>query len=147
MSKTIVYKHILMSDGFYQQERELRNRILLRPIGVPDFGWEMKDKESEHFVAVEGETVVGCVILNIDINTPTSGRLMQMAVDDNLQGKGIGKQLVMVLTHFAKQKGLKEITCHARKDVVSFYSKLGFVVYGKTFEEAGILHEHMRIDL
>ena len=33
-------QRIEIDDPLYQQERDLRNRILLRPIGIPDFGWE-----------------------------------------------------------------------------------------------------------
>jgi hypothetical protein len=43
--------------------RELRNKILLRPIGIPDHAWEMHDKKSWHFVAVENDVVIGCVVL------------------------------------------------------------------------------------
>ena len=36
-------KQITILDPLYQLERELRNKILLRPIGLPDNAWEMKD--------------------------------------------------------------------------------------------------------
>jgi len=52
------------TNSLYLLEQDLRNRILLRPIGVPDHAWEMHDKKAWHFVAVENDVVIGCVVLN-----------------------------------------------------------------------------------
>ncbi len=143
----IKIQRITQQDPLYQQERELRNVVLLRPIGLPDNGWEMNDHKAWHFVAVENNTVVGCVVLvPSDTNKPTA-QLVQMAIATTHQGKGIGKLLVVELLAFAKQKELLEITCHSRENAIVFYKKLGFEVYGTNFEEVGIPHSHMRIRL
>ena len=128
---------------YYQQERELRNRILLRPIGIPDFGWEHHDNKSWHFVAVKGDSVIGCVVL-----VPTDkneAQLIQMAVEEEFQGSGLGSELVHHLLHFARQKGIERIEIHAREDVTGFYEKLGFETYGQVFEEVGVRHRHMQM--
>lgn len=136
-----------MEHPLYQQERELRNKILLRPIGVPDFGWEMNDSKSWHFVAVDDTKVIGCVLLvPLDENLET-GQLIQMAVDHHLQGKGVGKKLVTDLLAFAKTKGFTEIVIHSRTDVTSFYEALGFKTFGDEFEEVGVVHRHLRMSL
>lgn len=59
----IQVKNINTSDSYYQLERELRNKILLRPFGLPDHAWEMHDEKAWHFVAMEDENLLGCVIL------------------------------------------------------------------------------------
>ena len=143
----MTYERIEMTDPLYAQERELRNRVLLRPIGIPDFGWEMFDTKSAHFVAIDDDRVVGCALLNIHDEGPTNGRLMQMAVDGQWQGQGVGKRLVEVLCVHGSQIGLHEITCHARTVVADFYRKLGFEAYGQPFLEAEVEHLHMRIKL
>jgi predicted GNAT family N-acyltransferase len=135
---------ISIEDPLYQQERELRNKILLRPIGVPDFGWEMHDKESWHFVAVDEKKVTGCVVL-VPLNEErTKVQLIQMAVDKNFQKKGIGKTLVNKVISFCKKNNIHKIEIHSRADVISFYEQLGFTVIGKPFKEVGILHRYMR---
>tara|TARA_R110000868_G_scaffold36900_2_gene130481 strand:- start:1846 stop:2286 length:441 start_codon:yes stop_codon:yes gene_type:complete len=132
---------------FYPLEQELRNKILLRPIGVPDHAWEMHDKKAWHFVAVENETVIGCVVL-VPLNTEqTKTQLMQMAVETNQQGKGIGKLLVKELLSFCMSNGIKEVVCHSRDNAVPFYLNLGFEIYDEPFVEVGIQHYHMRIKL
>jgi hypothetical protein len=57
-------QQIETDNPLYQLETDLRNRILLRPIGVPDHAWEMHDHKAWHFVAIEENTVIGCVVLN-----------------------------------------------------------------------------------
>lgn len=143
----ISIQEINTSDALYQSERELRNKVLLRPIGVPDHAWEMNDERSWHFVALEDGNVVGCVVLfPIDIKN-NRAQLMQMAVDFNLQGKGVGKLLVNELVNFCKSKGITQIICHSRSTVVDFYFNLGFEIYDEPFVEVGIQHYHMRKNL
>jgi hypothetical protein len=85
----------------------LRNKILLRPIGIPDHAWEMHDKKSWHFVAVENDVVIGCVVLvplilrNQNPINANGGRRTNKA-------KGIGKLLVnSIIVSSASPKPLK----------------------------------------
>ncbi|SEA95744.1 Acetyltransferase (GNAT) domain-containing protein [Flavobacterium gillisiae] len=135
------------TNSLYLLEQDLRNHILLRPIGVPDHAWEMHDKKAWHFVAVENDVVIGCVVLNPLNPEKTKTQLMQMAVETNQQGKGIGKLLVKELLSFCMSNGIKEVVCHARDNAVPFYLILGFEIYDEPFVEVGIPHEHMRISI
>lgn len=42
-------------------------------------------------------------------------QLMQMAVETDQQGKGVGKLLVKELLAFSQSMGIKDIACHARE--------------------------------
>ncbi len=134
-------------NDLYQLERELRNKILLRPIGIPDHAWEMHDEKSWHFVAIENDNVIGCVVLVPLDQEQTKTQLMQMAVETNQQGKGIGKLLVNELLAFSKSKGVKEVVCHSRDNAVPFYLNLGFEIFDDPFVEVGIQHYHMKINI
>ncbi len=136
-----------MEDPLYQKERDLRNRILLRPIGVADHAWEMNDARSWHFAALDGEQLVGCVVLVPLDATHKRAQLIQMAVEKDRQGQGIGKLLVLHLLEFAGQQGIREVLIHARNNTTDFYGKFGFEIHGEAFEEVGILHRHMRLQL
>lgn len=135
------------ANDLYQLERELRNEILLRPIGIPDHAWEMHDEKSWHFVAIENDNVIGCVVLVPLDQEQTKTQLMQMAVETNQQGKGIGKLLVNELLAFSKSKGIKEVVCHSRDNAVPFYLNLGFEIFDDPFVEVGIQHYHMKINI
>lgn len=135
---------ITMKDPFYQKERELRNDVLLRPIEIPDFGWEMHDDSAWHFIAVDSKTLIGCVLLVPLDDEKKKGQLIQMAVDSAWQGKGIGRLLVESLLSFASSEGFKEIEIHSRAEVSRFYEHLGFEVFGDSFEEVGVKHRYLR---
>ncbi|QKX04194.1 MarR family transcriptional regulator [Aquimarina sp. TRL1] len=129
----------------YESERNLRNKVLLRPIGLPDHAWEKKDAISWHFVAVKADKVIGCFVL-VPLNTQKNKtQLIQMAVDTAYQGKGIGKLLIDTLKQFCRENQIEEVCCHARETAIDFYKKSGFSIYGTPFEEVGLKHRHMRI--
>ncbi|MBZ4187289.1 GNAT family N-acetyltransferase [Niabella sp. 3A5MI-3] len=112
---------------------------------MPDHSWEMDDHKAWHFVAVENDNVVGCVIL-VPLNNGQA-QLKQMAVETTYQSKGIGRLLVGALLAFAKEQRLKEIVCHAQDTAIPFYIKNGFEIYDEPFVEVGVPHHHMRIAL
>ena len=138
-------KRIDLEDPLYQKERLLRNKILLRPIGIPDFGWEKNDVKSWHFVAIDKLDLVGCVVLVPLDGQNEKAQLIQMAVDDEWQGHGLGRLLVDALLEFSKKMKFREIQVHSRSDITSFYTHMKFEIYGDEFEEVGVKHRHMRM--
>lgn len=123
----------------YQQMVQLRNDILRRPLGL-QFTPEELEKEKEEILigAFEEEKMLGCCMLIKE--DPASVRLRQMAVLNNLQGKGIGRALMQFAENIARDRGFHKITMHARKTAVGFYEKLGYRVSGQEFEEVTIPH-------
>lgn len=140
-----------MADPLYPQECALREDVLLRPIGYDierfkrEFGVEDK---FEHFVAVfdhpSGPRVVGCATLLPNYPDPGAGKLMQMAVNRQRQGEGIGRSLVVAVERRAfGEIGLRELFCHARDTAFGFYEQLGWQFDSDTFMEAGVPHRRM----
>lgn len=123
----------------YQQMVQLRNDILRRPLGL-QFTPDELEKEKEEILigAFEEEKMLGCCMLIKE--APNSVRLRQMAVLNNLQGKGIGRALMQFAENIARDRGFHKITMHARKTAVGFYEKLGYNVCGQEFEEVTIPH-------
>ncbi len=145
---------IATNSEHYPPSCELRERVLLEPIGLTfaQFveGWPQVDAAAEHFVAVAdhptGAKVLGTALLIPGYEEPTSGKLMQMAVEPQRQGEGIGRRLVTALEARAfGELGLREVFCHARNDAMPFYERLGWAVVGGEFEEVGVAHHRMRI--
>ena len=151
----ITYTRITMQDPLYAKECRLRERVLLEPIGFnlaklaalyPGF-----EERFEHFVAVTktpgGERVIGCALLLPQTDRPGYGKLMQMAVDLQRQGEGIGRRLVIEVESRAfGELGLEGLFCYAQSSATGFYEKLGWRAEGEEFEEAGIPHRVMVID-
>ncbi len=123
----------------YQQMVNLRNDILRKPLGL-SFSPDELDKEKDEILigAFEDEKMLGCCMLIKE--SPSVVRLRQMAVLNNLQGKGIGRALMQFAENIARDRGFRKITMHARKSAIGFYEKLGYHVTGDEFQEVTIPH-------
>lgn len=143
MSSALELRFITTDDALYADELELRFRVLREPLGHArsDVAFPF-EHESLHLVAVDGGTVVGCVLFHPE--QPTSGRIFQMAVATSRQRRGLGKEMVRTLEVELVRRGTGEVHMHAREHVVPFYEQLGYAVFGEPFVEVSIPHRHMR---
>mgnify|MGYP003575048359 CR=1 FL=1 len=127
----------------YNQMLQLRIKVLLNPIGVsPSFINTEKEKEDILIAAFEEQDMVGCCVLTK--RDKETVQLRQMAVDDVVQGKGVGSAIIQFAEQVAKENGYSTIMMHARSAVVPFYLKNGYYVTGDAFEEVGIAHRFMQ---
>ncbi|HET6253473.1 MAG TPA: GNAT family N-acetyltransferase [Puia sp.] len=130
----------------YQQMVQLRNDMLRKPLGL-DFDAAELEQEKEDILmgAFEDERMLGCCLMTrVDADTL---RLRQMAVPNNMQGKGVGRALMIFAENIARDLGYKRLCMHARKTAVGFYQKLGYRVTGDEFTEVTIPHYVMEKDL
>jgi N-acetylglutamate synthase-like GNAT family acetyltransferase len=123
----------------YQQMVHLRNEILRKPLGLVFDAEELeREKEDVLMGAFEEDKLLGCCLLTrVDNRTM---RLRQMAVPSGMQGKGIGRALMIFCENVARDMGYKRLIMHARKTALGFYEKLGYNVYGEEFMEVTIPH-------
>lgn len=126
----------------YMQMVHLRNEILRKPLGLI-FTPEELDKEKDEVLiaAFEDEKILGCCMLK-KFDT-TTVRMRQMAVLNNLQGKGIGRALMQFAENIARDLGYRKLMMHARITAVGFYEKLGYNVVGEVFFEVTLPHHTM----
>lgn len=123
----------------YQQMIKLRDEVLRKPLGLRFTEEELeKEKDNLHIAAYEDEKLMGCCML-VEENRHTA-RLRQMAVVNDVQGKGIGKALIQFAENLARDRGYRKITMHARKNAAGFYEKMGYQITGNEFEELSIPH-------
>jgi N-acetylglutamate synthase-like GNAT family acetyltransferase len=130
----------------YRQMVQLRNEILRKPLGLGFDGEELEqEKEDILMGAFEDERMLGCCMMTrADAVTL---RLRQMAVPNNMQGKGIGRALMIFAENIARDLGYKRLCMHARSTAVGFYQKLGYHIAGNEFTEVTIPHYVMEKDL
>lgn len=117
----------------------LRNEILRKPLGL-SLDKEELDKEKDDILmgAFEDDKLLGCCLLTrMDVFTV---RLRQMAVPNNMQGKGVGRALMIFAENIARDLGYRKLCMHARQTAVGFYQKLGYSISGEPFEEVTIPH-------
>ena len=126
----------------YQQMVLLRMEILRKPLGLSFTEEELaKEKEDILIGAFEEEKILACCLLTKVDNATI--KLRQMAVQNNLQGKGIGASIVSFAETVARDKGYKKLMMHARDTAIGFYEKFDFSVQGNEFIEVNVPHHVM----
>ena len=136
-------KQIAFGGTEHKKEIELRYRILRQPLGLHYTQEQLAaEKDEFHFAAFEGDKLVGCLLMK------TIGKeeikMRQVAVDEDYQGKGVGKKLVLYSEKFTAENGFSLIILHARKSAVPFYEKLGYKIVGDEFIEVTLPHLKMK---
>lgn len=130
----------------YQQMIKMREDILRKPLGL---NFEEKELESERnnllIAAFDDDKMLGCCMLVPENENIV--RLRQMAVLNDLQGKGIGRALMLFAENLARDRGFNKISMHARKNATGFYEKVGYKVVGDEFIEVTIPHYNMEKEL
>ena len=76
-----------------------------------------------------------------------SGKIGRMAVDAGLRGAGVGGALLQALVQAGRVQGARTLVLHAQATAEGFYRRAGWRAEGPVFEEAGVPHQAMRLDL
>jgi predicted GNAT family N-acyltransferase len=130
----------------YGQMIKLRDEILRKPLGLQLHPEELDLEKSDILLgAFDEDRILACCILT-PINEKTL-RLRQMAVQNNLQGKGIGASIMSFAENIARDKGFSTLMMHARDSAIGFYEKFGYKVTGAPFTEVNLPHRLMEKQL
>ena len=137
------------TDPRYGDWLALRQRILRDPLGLRYAGEDVAAEADDRHLLQFGEegNLLGGLAVRIDPAEPRRWKIRQVAVDEPWQRRGIGRRLMKFAMDAARVEGAGEIVLHSRAAVIAFYEALGFRVVGEAFEEVGIPHRKMTIDL
>lgn len=118
---------------------KLRDDILRKPLGL-SFNTDELEKEKDNMLigAFEDDDMLGCCML-VEENSEKV-RLRQMAVLNDLQGKGIGRALMNFAENLARDRGYKIMSMHARKTTAGFYERMGYKITSNEFIQLTIPH-------
>jgi GNAT superfamily N-acetyltransferase len=137
--KSMALKIIDHGSDEYRQMVKLRDDMLRKPLGLGFTPDELEsEKDNMLIAAFEDEEILGCCML-VEEKSDTV-RLRQMAVLNNLQGKGIGRALMTFAENIARDRGYKILSMHARINSVGFYEKMGYKVTSDEFIEVTMPH-------
>lgn len=135
-------KQIKYQSPEYEQSVILRDKILRNPLGMVFTDEFLKQDAKEFIIGLFEQNQIKAV-LHLKPLSDTVLKMRQVAVDENLQGKGYGSKLVLYSEEFAVGKNYKKIVLHARETAVRFYQKLNYEIIGERFYEIGISHFKM----
>jgi predicted GNAT family N-acyltransferase len=100
------------------------------------------DDGAIHLLALDGDKPVGTARLLIKGAVGKIGRVCVLA---EARGTGLGAALIReALEELGRVPGVTEAYLGSQSHATGFYEKLGFVVEGEEFLDAGIPHRHMR---
>lgn len=118
----------------YEAELKLRHEVFRAPSGLNIYDEDLSHEINDfHVCAFFNSKVVGALIISkVDDNT---AHIRQVAVDQSVRGKNIGKKIMCFAEEVIETMGCEEIVLNARKNVKSFYEKLGYTSVGEEFME------------
>jgi ElaA protein len=100
------------------------------------------DGSAIHLLAWDGDTPVGTARLLV---TDATGKIGRVCVLAAARGTGLGAALIRAaLDVLRDQPGVTHAYLGSQSHATGFYEKLGFVIEGAEFDDAGIPHRHMR---
>jgi len=127
----------------HKEEIKLRDLALRAPLGLKFSDEDLAaEKDELRFGLLDSSGRLAACLL-IRILSSTRGKLRQMAVREELRGKGIGHELVKKVEAVLKKKNITTIELNARMYAKVFYEKLGYTPSGDIFNEVGIPHIKM----
>jgi predicted GNAT family N-acyltransferase len=131
---------------------QLRERVFCGEQGVP-YAEERdgRDGSALHLVALapqaqrEGDgRVVATLRLLLDREVAKIGRV---AVRRDWRRRGIASRMLRIALDQARARGCTSVRLAAQVDATGLYERAGFSVSSEPFEEAGILHVGMGLEL
>ena len=142
-----------MTDGFKvslarwpedtDKLRQVRETVFIQEQKVPaELEWDGIDAECIHALALDQDgSPVGTGRLLRD------GHIGRMAVLREWRSQGVGSRMMAVLMAEARRLHYPRLVLNAQVSAVPFYARFGFVTRGDEFEEAGIPHLEMVLQL
>ena len=123
--------------------RELRHEVFVLGQNVPEAReQDGLDADCQHVLARdEAGVAIGCARLD------AHGKVGRMAVREPWRKRGVGAAMLRELVTLARARGATQVLLAAQVSALGFYERAGFVAYGDEFQDAGMPHRMMRLDL
>ncbi len=121
---------------------DLRYDILRKPWNQPKETSTdgMEDSALNAFIEDDGKTIA-CG--RLQDNGSRVGQIRYMAVNENYQGKGLGKLIVTKLEEEALKINLHSIELQARENALKFYKSQGYIVKETSFKLWDIIQHYL----
>jgi predicted GNAT family N-acyltransferase len=123
----------------------LRRTVFIDEQGVSE-AEEMDDQDGAaiHLLARDGDRPLGSARLLIKGGT---GKIGRVCVRADHRGQGLGAALIRAALEVLRARGLDQARLGSQTHAIGFYEKLGFVAEGPVYDDAGIPHRDMALNL
>jgi predicted GNAT family N-acyltransferase len=123
--------------------RALRRAVFIEEQGVSEADEvDGLDDVALHLLAFATDRPVGTARI---LRQGSSAKIGRVCVLPEARGTGLGAALIRAaLSEIGRLPGVTEAKLGSQSHATAFYEKLGFVIDGDEFLDAGIPHRHMR---
>ena len=136
-------KQISFSDKDFSIIRDIRKIVFSDEMGISEHElFDKFDQESEHFIFVEQNNVIGSVRLR---QVEDYIKLERMAIYEEFRWKNFGYDAISQIINYYKNKSFTKIILDSIYDIRNFYKKCGFVEVGKIFDRVDLPHIRMEL--
>ncbi|MGN5726401.1 GNAT family N-acetyltransferase [Acinetobacter calcoaceticus] len=135
----------IIEGGWEQLEKDakyIREQVFIQEQGIaPEDEWDDLDATVLHFIVYDKEQPIATARL---LPQHSVGRV---AVLVPYRKQGIGKILMQHIINYARHHKLPYLKLSAQTYVTAFYEALGFHVQGEVYQDCGIPHIDMILEL
>ncbi|MGV8989242.1 MAG: GNAT family N-acetyltransferase [Cypionkella sp.] len=126
--------------------RALRRTVFIEEQGVSEADErDDKDDDAIHLLASEGGVALGSARLLVLGQTGKIGRVCVLAP---ARGRGFGAALIQAaVERFRSTEGVRKVKLGAQTHALGFYAVLGFHPVGEVYDDAGIPHQDMILEV
>ena len=134
------------SPADMRRAHAIRRRVFIEEQQVPeDIEMDADDAHAFHALAILDGIAVGCG--RMVEHGAGEVKIGRMAVLLDHRNTGVGAQILRFLIDRARARGFRKAILHAQLTAEGFYLKEGFSPVGGVFDEAGIAHRAMELQL
>lgn len=124
----------------------LRRSVFIEEQNVPE-AEEMDDLDGDaiHLLATDAKdrpVATARLLVKDDI-----GKIGRVCVLADQRGTGMGAALMRAAIDALAARGVRQVRLGSQTHAMGFYEKLGFVAEGPVYDDAGIPHRDMALDL
>lgn len=131
-----------LNSKTYEDALKLRKRVFIHEQHVPPH-LEVDELESKTIHVVGYKDQFPIATARIYEKYPHVYKVQRVAVLKDNRKMGAGKQLMEEIYRYAKEADAKKLILDAQDHAISFYKKIGYIVEGEGFLDAGIPHHSM----
>jgi predicted GNAT family N-acyltransferase len=128
----------------------VRHEVFVEEQGIAEEEeYDGLDDDAVHYVVTDGEGKGAPTIATARIRFPdaVTAKVERMAVLKAHRHQGVGRRLLSFILDDLRTRELELVILHAQTQVRDFYAAAGFRTAGEPFQEAGLEHVEMRLEL
>ena len=124
------------TDNDFLLIREVRKVVFFDEMGIPESEiFDNLDEESDHFIFIEKNRVIGSVRLR---HIENYIKLERMVIYREFRLQSFGHDAIKQIIDHYKRKKITKIVLDSIYDIRDFYKKCGFIEVGKGFDRVDL---------